>query len=138
MPRLITLADLASLTPSEVFSVVTPGGIEHFGVLTGRHLFGMAPTIISASKIYRAVAEESLEQFSLGAPIYAHGVWSKQPWQRTVKNARSKIGTPYHLFQNNCEHFVRFCHGLPPESPQVAKAVGWTLVAGVAAWLLAA
>lgn len=32
------------------------------------------------------------------------------------------LGQPYDLFNLNCEHFVRFCHGLPPESPQLATA----------------
>ena len=135
----VTLEDLLFLEPGTILSTIKPdGGVEHFGALTGRHLFGMPPTIISASKFRQTVVEELPLQFSFGAPIYAHGVWSNQPWQETIRKARSQLGQPYRLFGNNCEHFVRFCHGLPPESPQLAGAVGVAIVAGIVLWALAA
>jgi len=138
MGTLITAQDLAWLLPGTVLSTIGVGGIEHFGVLTGRHLYGQGPTIISASKLRQSVVEESPMQFSLGAPIYQHGVWSEQPCQQTVAKARSQLGQPYRLFDRNCEHFVRFCHGLPQESPQLAKAVGAAVVGGLILWTLAA
>jgi len=134
----VTVQDLAYLEAGTVLSTVKPGRIEHFGVLTEQHLYGFPPTIISASKVRQLIVEEQPMQFSLGALIYAQGVWSKQPWQQTVGNARSQLGQPYRLFDRNCEHFVRFCHGLPQESPQLAKAVGVALIGGVILWALAA
>lgn len=138
MGTLITVQDLSRLAAGTVLSTVKPEGIEHFGVLTGRHLFGQPATIISASKFRQAVVEEAPIGFSFGAPIYAHGVWSDQPWQHTIARARSNLGQPYRLFDKNCEHFVRFCHGLPEESPQLARAVGIAVVGGLLLWALAA
>lgn len=117
MPTPVTLMELMLLPPGEVLSVRTPGRPEHFGVLTGQR------TIISASKAHGRVVEEWPADFSSGAQIYAHGTWSNQPWQETMKVARSQLGEPYRLFNNNCEHFVRFCHGLERKSPQLEAAV---------------
>lgn len=127
----ITLEDLLDLDPGEVISAQRPGGIEHFGILTGRHLYGMSPSLISGQKIRQAVVEENPFRFSRGAPLYAHGIWSEQPWQQTIWNARSQLGKPYRLFSGNCEHFVRFCHGLPQESPQLQTGICGAIVGGL-------
>jgi hypothetical protein len=138
MGTLVTVEDLADLMPGTVLSTTKPGGIEHYGILTGRHLHGQSLTIISASKFRQSVVEELPMHFSLGAPIYEHGVWSDQLWRKTIINARSQLGRPYRLFSKNCEHFVRFCHGLPQESPQLARAIGVAIVGGAILWALAA
>src|SRR5258708_38087806 len=39
------------------------------------------------------------------------------PW-RVLARAREIAGRPYNAATWNCEHFVRYCHGLQPESPQ--------------------
>ena len=116
MPVPVTLYE-ASLHPvGEVLSVGS--GPEHFGVLTGRQ------TVISASKIHGKIIEEPLWQFAGEQQVFAHGVWSNQSPQQTMKVARSQLGQPYRLFNNNCEHFVRYCHGLERKSPQLATAIG--------------
>jgi len=139
MRRRITLSQVSSLYPGVVLSTILPNGVEHFGVLTELHfLYGVHPTLISASKRRQAVVEEPPQQFALGAPIYAHGAWSDQPWEVTVDNARSQLGVPYRLDDRNCEHFVRFCHGLPQESPQLTRAVGAAIIGGAILWMLAA
>lgn len=138
MGRLVTVEELTHLPPGTVLSTITAGGIEHFGILTERQLFGQPVTVASASKRRLSVVEEWAMEFSLGAPVYTHGVWSKLSWQQTVGNARSQLGQPYRLFDRNCEHFVRFCHGLPQESPQLASAVGAVVVGGLILWATAA
>lgn len=133
-PTYATPADLRYFPPGTVLSV--PGGpVEHFGMLTGQHVFGRRVTIISPSKRRGAVVEELPMQFSDGAPILAHGPWGDLPWQEKMKIARANLGRPYHLFLGNCEHFVRICSGLEPESPQLQKAF-W--IGGIAACILAA
>src|ERR1700750_614807 len=107
MGTLVTVRDLVHLTPGTVVSTLKSGCIEHFGVLTERHLFGEFATIISASKVWQAVVEDWPSDFSLNSPIYAHGVWSDQPWRLTIARARAQLRKPYRLFDNNCEHFVR-------------------------------
>ena len=137
-PIWIAPKDLWVLAPSEVVSVPMPGGIEHFGIVTDNHLDGGYPTIISPSKHRRAVVEETPFQFSKGAPILAHGHWGDQFWEDTLERARANLGRPYRLFDANCEHFVRFCSGLQPESPQLQNAVGAACVIAAATWLIAA
>jgi hypothetical protein len=112
----VTLYELSLFTPGEVLSVGV--GPEHFGILTWRG------TVISASKVHGEIIEEQHWQFANGQQIFAHGVWSDQPWQDTMHIAFSQLGQPYKLFGNNCEHFVRYCHGLERKSPQLAGAIG--------------
>jgi hypothetical protein len=128
----IIAEDIFDLTPGEVISTMLPGDIEHFGIVTEQH------TIISASKMWKAVVEELPLEFSRGPRLYAHGTWSDQPWQQTVWNARSQLGKAYRLFDGNCEHFVRFCHGLRQESPQVQAAVAGLIIGGAVLWAIAA
>lgn len=128
--------DLAFLSPGTILSTQKGNGVEHFGILTEMHTYGFPATIISASKIEQAVVEESPFRFSLGAQIYSHGYWGKQSEETTVGRARSKVGVAYRLSDKNCEHFVRFCHGLPQESPQLQNAVGAVVVGGLFVALL--
>jgi len=123
MPVPVTQIESTFLLPGTVLSVGT--GPEHFGILTCRQ------TVISASKIHGEIIEQSLWQFSGGQQILAHGVWSNQPWEETMKIAYSQLGQPYRLFDNNCEHFVRYCHGLERKSPQLATAIGVGLAVAV-------
>jgi hypothetical protein len=112
----VSLYELSLFTPGEVLSV--GAGPEHFGVLTWRG------TVISASKVRGKIIEEELWQFADGQQIFVHGIWSNQPWEDTMHIAFSQLGQPYRLFDNNCEHFVRYCHGLERKSPQLAGAIG--------------
>jgi hypothetical protein len=121
----ISVEELFFLPPATVVSVRTPGRPEHFALVTARQ------TVISASKAHGKVVEEGLLEFAVGAELYAHGRWSNRPWQQTMRIARSQLGQPYRLFDNNCEHFVRYCQGLERKSPQLDFAVGFALVAAV-------
>lgn len=137
-PVFVTPADLRFLPPATVLSVPTNGPVEHFGILTGRHFFGGKPTIISPSKRRGAVVEESPMTFSDGAALLALGPWGDLSWQEKIQIARANLGRPYHLFRGNCEHFVRMCSGLEPESPQLQKAMGTLAVGAMLVGLLLA
>lgn len=53
--------------------------------------------------------------------------------QETVmQRARLKQGQAYSWTNFNCEHFVRYAHGLPIESPQLRQ---WSFVAGFLGFL---
>lgn len=136
-PTYVTPSALRFFPPGVVLSVSTGGAVEHFGMLMDRHVFGYRPTIISPSKKRGAVVEEFAPGFSGGAPILAHGPWGDLPWQHKMKIARANLGRPYHLFLGNCEHFVRVCSGLEPESPQLQKAFGGIALGGAALLILA-
>lgn len=62
---------------------------------------------------------------------------SSTPYWLILERAKSVAFRRYDAVAWNCEHFVRYCHGLKPVSPQVA---GTLLLAGAAvlAYALAA
>jgi len=130
MRQQISLADLPFLTPGEVLSTFA-NGVEHFGLLTDRHLYGWPLSIASASKALGFVTEELPLQFAPSGILFKHGYWSQQHRIATVRIALSKLGQPYHLFEHNCEHFVRICQGLPAESPQLKGVLGVVVAAAV-------
>lgn len=91
--------------------------VTHVGIATGRGW------VISNSRARGGVYEESLRDFSDGRPIRVLGHLGNLPASRVVERARSKIGERWSLFSNNCEHFVRWAHGVKVASPQLENAV---------------
>jgi lecithin:retinol acyltransferase len=116
------------LEPGTVVSVQI-GLIRHYGIASDRYDSG-GSLVISSSKAAGLVIEEPLICFSHGKRIQTHGFPSDlMPWQ-VVSRARSVLGSRYNLRDSNCEHFVRWVHGLKPESPQLKRAM---LVGGILA-----
>ncbi|MCG8094859.1 MAG: lecithin retinol acyltransferase family protein [Candidatus Thiodiazotropha endolucinida] len=109
------------LQPGTIVSVAV-GPITHFGIVSDRADFGR-PKIISTSKRTGQVAEEKAETFANGGKIKLHGYPSQLPPFVVLRKARNKLGTKYDVFNWNCEHFVRWAHGLKPESPQLRVAI---------------
>lgn len=96
------------------------------------------PRVISCSRRCGGVTEESILEFSQGSEIIDRGYPSNLPPELVLWRARSKLGTPWNLFSENCEHFVARCHGLEVTSPQLRAAgvfAGAALLA-VGAWSL--
>lgn len=94
-------------------------GYRHFGISTDRYV-NEWPIVISNSGSHGKVVEESLEQFKEQGDIKVEGYWGALPPHEVLARARAKLGSHYFLFNWNCEHFVRFAHGLEPKSPQIA------------------
>lgn len=92
--------------------------IRHYGIISDINKMG-ALKIISNSKKFGRVIEESLDDFSGSRKISECGFPSKYTSHYIVTRAKSLIGKQYNLFSNNCEHFVRCVHHLKPESPQI-------------------
>ena len=114
-----------------------PGTIAAASVGLAFHL-GIATehgTIVANSKRKRCVSEETLEEFSGGRPIRAVGYWGSLSPAEVIRRARSLIGKPYNLIGFNCEHVVRWAHGLKPRSNQVEGALMLGLAIAVAALL---
>lgn len=126
--------NLAALRPGTVLSTGRPG-FRHFGVSTDCFINGL-PTVISNTGKYGKVIEESLEQFKEQGDLKIEGYWGSLTPQNVLRRARENLGTRYLLINWNCEHFVRFAHGLKPESPQVAFVgvivIGAILLIGLA------
>lgn len=105
-----------SLMPGTVVSV-NLGLITHLGIVSEN------ATVISASRKSGMVVEQVPHDFSEGNPISVIGYLGELSPLEVIERAREKIGEPYDLFRNNCEHFVTWVHGLEVRSPQVAKAL---------------
>lgn len=89
-------------------------GFKHYGIYVGEN------TIIHNSKKYKEVQEISLEEFSDGRSVKVSNIQAENK-ALAVQTAKKYVGLPYHLFSENCEHFVRTVSGLVKESVQVQK-----------------
>lgn len=110
----------AALQPG---TVVSTGriGFRHFGIVTDRYVDGW-PTVISNTGMYGKVMEESVAQFKSQWDLKVEGYWGVLPPLEVVARARAQLGSKYSLLKWNCEHFVRYVHGLRAESPQLGVA----------------
>lgn len=109
------------LIPGTVVSTMI-GPIEHFGIVSDRFDGGI-PRIISNSKKTGCVSEEPAKIFTNGKKVRVHTFRGNLSSYTVIARARSLIGSNYNLLNWNCEHFIRWGHGLKPESPQIKSAL---------------
>lgn len=83
-------------------------------------------SVISSSWRHRSVAEEPFSEFAAGRNVRVDGYFGDLQPEHVLQRARAALGTPYDLFKRNCEHFVRYAHGVVPSSPQLKVAIGVT------------
>ena len=119
------------LPPAFVVSVPAPYLIRHCGIVTDRYLHG-APTIISLPNAPTGAHEETWEQFAETDlvrvdAVRVEGYFGSLPPDEVLRRARLRLGEQWHLGWN-CEHFVAWCHGLPPRSPQLES---WVAAGGL-------
>ena len=125
-----------SLRPGDVIGTdvrVGPYLVRHVGIVSAvdpwRGVF-----VISNSKKAGMIAEEHLDDFTGGSDWKRHPeLRGRLSSQEVVRRARQRIGDPWRLFGDNCEHFVREVQGLLRESPQVAAGVLKTAFVGLLA-----
>lgn len=101
--------------------VRTPRGLySHVGILTPP-ILGRERTVISLNPGLpgRQVLEETLTAFCRGNGFRLEQAGGELNWAIVLQRARSGQHPPYAWLTFNCEHFVRFAHGLLPESPQL-------------------
>lgn len=109
------------------FSRLSPGTVVrtwrgmcwHYGLIGFGAIDGTW-AVVSFSP--EGVVRESLHAFGGGTGIIIDGYPSDLPPQCVLECARSIADVPYNVGFWNCEHFVRYCHGLKPESEQVNTA----------------
>lgn len=97
----------------DVLQVTVYGFVQHEGIVTehGR--------VISNSRRKGCVFEESVRSFAEGRKIKNIGPLNPRiDPMLAVERARTQIGKSYDLVNDNCQHFVRWCYGLKPYSPQ--------------------
>ena len=92
--------------------IIDFGTFCHYGISDG------LGRVIHNSKKRLQVAYESEAVFSAGNEILISEITSEN-LSDAVEIAKEHIGTPYHLLELNCEHFVRLCHGLEVKSLQI-------------------
>jgi hypothetical protein len=110
-----------------VVSVPAPFFIRHFGLVSNERVDD-APTIISLPNAKGGVVEETWEDFAGGNAVRIDGYPGALPPTEVISRARSCLGRGPWRFSFNCEHFVTWCHGLDPRSPQLEN---WIAVAGL-------
>lgn len=66
------------------------------------------------------MVEVSWNEFSEGKVVRVERFPGQPPAATVLARACSIIVTRYDLLRWNCEHLVRFAHGLPERSPQAA------------------
>lgn len=96
---------------------VNHGLYWHFGIV------GFDGHVIHNSKERGKVVSEPLPKFAGGNDVLPCEQIRSQNWLKALQRAYSAIGTPYNLWVRNCEHFVRWAHGLIAESPQIQRAI---------------
>lgn len=127
--------DFNTYTPGTVVSIRYPM-YKHFAIISDRVSNNM-PMLLSLSYRRNGIKEESWSTVVGGRPIERSNIQGTYPMDIVVQRARSCIDKDikYALFNFNCEHFVRYVHGLPVESIQVKRAV-YGAIFGAASCLL--
>lgn len=119
--------------PGTVVSVPTHFFYAHKGIVSDLYIGGK-PTVISNSGRHGGVYEEPWDVFTNGREWKNEGYPGPLPSWQVLHRARFSQHRPYHVLVWNCEHFVKACHGIAPESPQVAATL---LCAAVGALVVA-
>ena len=96
-------------------------GYYHYGIADGNG------GVIHASKIRGVVHDKSLEKFEKRGSAQIDNSITSNDLHAAYQNAWSAIGEPYDFLSHNCEHFVRWAHGLPKECRQLQRRL---IVAG--------
>lgn len=106
---------------------VSHGWYDHVALI-GDHVVCGERTVLSFSAKAGGFVEEPYSAFASGRQVSIDGYLGGLPTETVMQRARLKRGQRYSWTEFNCEHFVRYAHGVPVESPQLRK---WALLGGV-------
>jgi len=107
----------------EWVSVKAYGFIDHYGLATGDGY------VISNSMRHGGVVTQSEAEFSAGKQVCRYGSPNPAGAQAAVLRAYHRVGEPWKLFDDNCEHFVRWAYGMKAQSPQATALTGLGVLA---------
>lgn len=106
---------------------VSHGFYEHVAMLSA-HAIGGERAVVSFSAQAGGFMEEPFSIFARGQTVVIEGYLGVLPPVVVMQRARMKKGQAYSLSDFNCEHFVRYAHGVPVESPQLRQ---WAFLGGL-------
>ena len=104
---------------------------DHVGLIGDRYIMGER-SVIAFSAQAGGLVEQAYSAFAAGRTVTIDGYLGVLPPETVVRRARMKREQTYSWTNFNCEHFVRYAHGVPIESPQLRQ---WTFVAGILGFL---
>lgn len=97
---------------------------QHVGIFIGYHPSTSERLVLSASREKGGVVIETWDEFAGGKPVTNRGPLGTFPPEVVLQRAYQLLGQPYDLANLNCDHVVRYAHGVKVESPQLREAVG--------------
>lgn len=89
------------------------GAYRHVGTVSERRW------IYANSRKYGQLCEVSPFEFSAGRGIENEGFLGIRTRFEVLQHLRAKLGSPYRILDNNCEHTNNEAHGLGRWSPQI-------------------
>lgn len=105
---------------------------NHVGLI-GDRLVGGERTVLSFSSKFGGFVEEAWSAYSNRSDVTVEGYLGDLPGSVVMERARMKQDVPYSMGAFNCEHFVRFAHRVPVESPQLSQ---WLQLAGLCSFFV--
>ena len=99
--------------------VQVPAGLYFHVGLVGDRVIGGERSVLAFSSAAGGLIEEPLSEFARGRPVMRMGYLGTLRPTIVLQRARAITQTPYSWTEFNCEHFVRYAHGVPVESPQL-------------------
>lgn len=106
---------------------VSHGWYDHVALISDRILQGER-SVLTFSADAGGLSEQPYSTFAGRRPVIIDGYLGCLPPAIVMQRARLQQGRAYSWSEFNCEHFVRYAHGVPIESPQLRQ---WTFLAGV-------
>ena len=97
---------------------VNQGFYDHVAILGEYRTYGDR-NVLAFSAQSRGFIEHPFSDFAGGRAVTVDGYLGNLPAEVVLHRARSMQGREYSLIAFNCEHFVRYAHGVEITSPQV-------------------
>jgi hypothetical protein len=119
-----------ALLPGTVIRV-NCGFYDHVALLGDRSIDGERG-VLSFSAKSCGLVEQRMSTFSADRFVAADGYLGGLPPEIVMQRARLKQGQGYSWTEFNCEHFVRYAHGVLIESPQLQQ---WAFLGGAVGFL---
>jgi len=103
------------------------GWYDHVALI-GDRLINGERSVLAFSAQAGGFVEQTYSAFAGESNVTINGYLGSLPPETVMQRARLKHGQAYSWINFNCEHFVRYAHGVPIESPQLRQ---WAFLGGV-------